>query len=69
MAASVVREAVDHTQTQGFMAIGKPSDPLVWSRRGVTPEATPMDFPILDLMDEPACYRRLTDLLHPDGLA
>ena len=27
-----------------------------------------MDFPMLDLMDEPACYRRLRDLLHPDGL-
>jgi transposase-like protein len=27
-----------------------------------------MDFPILELMDEPACYQRLSDLLHPDGL-
>jgi transposase-like protein len=27
-----------------------------------------MDFPILDLMDEPACHRRLLDLLYPDGL-
>jgi len=28
-----------------------------------------MDFPITDLMDEPACYARLVDWLHPDGLA
>jgi transposase-like protein len=27
-----------------------------------------MDFPILDLMDEPACHSRLLDLLHPGGL-
>ena len=27
-----------------------------------------MDFPILDLMDEAACYHRLLGLLHPDGL-
>jgi transposase-like protein len=27
-----------------------------------------MDFPILDLMDEAACYARLLDLLHPGGL-
>ena len=28
-----------------------------------------MDFPILDLMDEAACCRKLSALLHPDGLA
>lgn len=28
-----------------------------------------MDFPIGDLMDEPACYDFLVGLLHPDGLA
>jgi transposase-like protein len=28
-----------------------------------------MDFPILDLMDQQACYQKLLDLLHPDGLA
>ena len=28
-----------------------------------------MDFPIADLLDEDACYRRLVGLLHPDGLA
>ena len=27
-----------------------------------------MDFPIIDLMDEQACYEKLLDLLHPDGL-
>jgi transposase-like protein len=27
-----------------------------------------MDFPILDLMDQPACYQRLLGLLHPGGL-
>ena len=27
-----------------------------------------MDFPILDLMDQEGCHRRLLDLLHPDGL-
>jgi transposase-like protein len=29
----------------------------------------PMDFPIQDLMDEQACYDRLLQALHPDGLA
>src|SRR4051812_35625354 len=28
-----------------------------------------MDFPIADLMDEDACYAKLVDWLHPDGLA
>lgn len=28
-----------------------------------------MDFPIAELMDQDACYRRLLDWLHPDGLA
>ena len=28
-----------------------------------------MDFPIVDLLDEDACYAKLVDLLHPDGLA
>ena len=28
-----------------------------------------MDFPIAELMDEDACYERLVDILHPDGLA
>jgi transposase-like protein len=28
-----------------------------------------MDFPIQDLMDETACYRKLLGLLHPDGLS
>ena len=27
-----------------------------------------MDFPMLDLMDQTACYHRLLDLLHPGGL-
>ena len=27
-----------------------------------------MDFPIVDLMDQGACYQRLLDLLHPGGL-
>ena len=27
-----------------------------------------MDFPITDLMDEPACYAQLVDWLHPDGM-
>jgi transposase-like protein len=27
-----------------------------------------MDFPILDLIDQQACYDTLLDLLHPDGL-
>ena len=31
-------------------------------------EAT-MDFPITDLMDEDACYAKLTEWLHPEGLA
>lgn len=28
-----------------------------------------MDFPIADLLDQDACYRKLVDLLHPGGLA
>jgi transposase-like protein len=28
-----------------------------------------MDFPIIDLLDQDACYRKLVDLLHPGGLA
>lgn len=28
-----------------------------------------MDFPLIDLMDERACYERLVELLHPGGLA
>jgi transposase len=28
-----------------------------------------MDFPLTDLMDQDACYRKLLGLLHPDGLA
>jgi hypothetical protein len=27
-----------------------------------------MDFPVLDLLDEQACYDFLVDALHPDGL-
>jgi len=28
-----------------------------------------MDFPLIDYLDEDACYAKLLDLLHPDGLA
>jgi transposase-like protein len=28
-----------------------------------------MDFPITDLLDQDACYAKLVDLLHPEGLA
>ena len=28
-----------------------------------------MDFPLIDYLDEDACYRKLVELLHPDGLA
>ena len=28
-----------------------------------------MDFPIADLLDQDACYRKIVDLLHPGGLA
>lgn len=28
-----------------------------------------MDFPLIDYLDEDACYRKLVALLHPDGLA
>src|SRR3954462_11685496 len=30
---------------------------------------TAMDFPITDLMDEDACYAKLVEWLHPEGLA
>src|SRR3954452_19798730 len=28
-----------------------------------------MDFPLADLMDQDACYQRIVEALHPDGLA
>ena len=28
-----------------------------------------MDFPIVEFMDEDACYRKIIEILHPDGLA
>ena len=28
-----------------------------------------MDFPLIDLMDEQACYDQLVELLYPGGLA
>ena len=28
-----------------------------------------MDFPLIDYMDEDACYRKLVELLHPGGLS
>ena len=28
-----------------------------------------MDFPIAEFMDEDACYRKIIEILHPDGLA
>src|SRR5262249_23161895 len=40
-----------------------------WSTRDVTVGGDLMDFPILDLMDQHACYQRLLGLLHPQGLA
>ena len=33
------------------------------------PGADPMDFPILDLMDQEGCRQKLFDLLHPEGFA
>src|SRR4051794_31610058 len=35
-------------------------------RRG---EAPAMDFSLIDYLDEGACYTKLLDLLHPDGLS
>src|SRR3954452_11827221 len=32
-------------------------------------EDTVMDFPLIDYLDEDACYRKLVELLHPGGLA
>jgi hypothetical protein len=31
--------------------------------------ATAMDFPLADLMDQDACYQRIVEALHPDGLS
>src|SRR5437763_5288147 len=31
--------------------------------------AAPMDFPLVEFLDEDACYAKLVELLHPDGLA
>jgi hypothetical protein len=28
-----------------------------------------MDFPIAEYMDKDACYEKLVDVLHPDGLS
>jgi transposase-like protein len=36
---------------------------------GFTPGGRAMDFPIVNLMDQQACYHKLLDLLHPNGLA
>jgi transposase-like protein len=32
-------------------------------------EDTARDFPLIDYLDEVACYRKLVELLHPEGLA
>jgi transposase-like protein len=32
-------------------------------------DVPPMDFPLIALLDEDACYRRLVEILHPGGLA
>src|SRR3954454_19649785 len=32
-------------------------------------EDSPMDFPLVDYLDESACYGKLVELLHPGGLA
>src|SRR5260370_18451262 len=40
----------------------------LWSPGGVPHGGRPMDFPILDLMDQLACYQRLLALLRPGGL-
>ena len=41
----------------------------VWFPDDIPQGGRAMDFPILDLMDQRACYQRLLDLLHPGGLA
>ena len=33
------------------------------------PRAAPRDFPLVEFLDEDACYAKLLDLLHPGGLA
>lgn len=38
-------------------------------RRDEHRETTALDFPLTELMDEDACYDRLVEALHPDGLA
>ena len=38
------------------------------SIRGVRQGVVALDFPLIGLMDEDACYARLLDALHPDGL-
>jgi transposase-like protein len=41
-----------------------------WRRMVLEPRGRlTMDFPILDLLDEDACYAKLVHWLHPDGLA
>jgi transposase-like protein len=37
---------------------------IFWGMR-----AAPMDFPLVEFLDEDACYAKLVDLLHPRGLA
>jgi hypothetical protein len=32
-------------------------------------EGPALDFPLIDFMDEDACYRKLVELLHPEGLS
>ena len=43
-------------------------DARITTGRDAQPGAPAMDFPLTDLMDQDACYARLIEALHPDGL-
>src|SRR5262245_56557764 len=52
----------------GLMAISPPRSQVTWLRC-CYPGGVAVDFPIVDLLDEEACYRQLVAWLHPQGLA
>jgi transposase-like protein len=51
-----------------LLTIGSDGDFLTRDTTRLT-EVPAMDFSLIDYLDEDACYAKLVDLLHPDGLA
>ena len=62
---SVAHEA---NSVLSLLTIGSDGDFLTRNTTRLT-EVPAMDFSLIDYLDEDACYAKLVDLLHPDGLA